>query len=290
VAEGLAGALLPLALAAAALGVLAPSAWLAGRSSWLLAALVLFTALGIAPEDLAVLRERRRTVIVLSVAPLLVLFPLAWALSLAFPQPLRDGVVALGLAPTEVASAGLVGLAAGDAALALGVVAGSLLAASLAGPVVAGLLGGGGASSGHLLGSFALAVLAPLAAGLALRAAIPRVGSLEPECSAGATLAVVALVYAALSGTDAGDIGLTLVAAGAFLALSAAGAAVVGSRLKGRRDRRTVPLVFALRDFAVAAALAEQAFGSDAAGVAGVYGVLMLVAGSAFTSVVRGRV
>jgi predicted Na+-dependent transporter len=42
-----------------------------------------------------------------------------------------------------------------------------------------------------------------------------------------------------------------------------------------------------LRDFAVAAALAGQAFGPRAAVVAGVYGVMMLVAGAALAAAER---
>ncbi len=44
-----------------------------------------------------------------------------------------------------------------------------------------------------------------------------------------------------------------------------------------------------MRDFAVAAALASQAFGTRAAVVPGVYGVVMLVAGTAFVTLVRRR-
>ena len=45
--------------------------------------------------------------------------------------------------------------------------------------------------------------------------------------------------------------------------------------------RVTGALVIELRDFAVAAALAGQAFGPAAATVSGVYGVLMLLLGAA---------
>jgi predicted Na+-dependent transporter len=45
--------------------------------------------------------------------------------------------------------------------------------------------------------------------------------------------------------------------------------------------RATGVFVIGLRDFAVAAALASQAFGPAAATVAGVYGVLMLLVGAA---------
>lgn len=72
-----------------------------------------------------------------------------------------------------------------------------------------------------------------------------------------------------------------MLAALAFLAVSA----VLGELWR----RRTAPggaaipgaFAIAMRDFAVAAALAEQAFGSRAAAVPGVYGVAMLLAGSA---------
>ena len=51
--------------------------------------------------------------------------------------------------------------------------------------------------------------------------------------------------------------------------------------LRSRQLRFTGALVIELRDFAVAAALAAQAFGPPAPTVAGVYGVLMLLAGAA---------
>jgi hypothetical protein len=51
--------LFPLAVVAAALALRVPSKPLAERSDWILAALVLFTALGIAPSQLATLGERK---------------------------------------------------------------------------------------------------------------------------------------------------------------------------------------------------------------------------------------
>ena len=48
-----------------------------------------------------------------------------------------------------------------------------------------------------------------------------------------------------------------------------------------RELRLTGAFVIELRDFAVPAALATQAFGTPAATVAGVYGVLMLLVGAA---------
>lgn len=277
--ERIAGAVLPLALVAAALALLAPSAAVAERSDLVLAGLVLVTALGIAPGDLLALRRRWAVVAALSVLPLLVLAPLAWLLSRAFAGPVREGVIALGLAPTEVAAAGLVALAGGDAALALAVVAGSLVASALAGPVaLAALAGGGDADPAALAARFALIVLVPLAAGLAVRGLVPAARRGEPHYAAAATVLVAVLVYAALSGTDAAA--ESFLAAGLFLVATLLLAAVA-ARLVGGPARETVLFTTGLRDFAVAAALAEAAVGPAAAGVAGAYGLLMLLAGAA---------
>jgi predicted Na+-dependent transporter len=51
--------------------------------------------------------------------------------------------------------------------------------------------------------------------------------------------------------------------------------------------RLTGALLIELRDFAVAAALAAQAFGPPAAAVAAVYGVFMLLVGAAAAQLVR---
>lgn len=53
--------------------------------------------------------------------------------------------------------------------------------------------------------------------------------------------------------------------------------------------RLTGSFVIGLRDFAVAAALASQAFGPSAATVAGVYGVLMLLVAAAGAQLLRRR-
>jgi bile acid:Na+ symporter, BASS family len=281
----LAGAVLPLALVAAGLALVAPWHALAERSEWLLAVLVALTALGIPPSELQEVRRRWQAVVTLSVLPLVVLAPAAWALSRLFAGAVRDGTLTLGLAPTEVASAGLVTLAMGDAALALAVVAGSLVVSAVAGPLVVSALGGAHASGLSLLGSFALVVLVPLVAGVAVRAALPRIEAAEGEIAGLAALVLAGLVYAALSGSDHDRLGGALVASAAFVAACA----LVATLWPAGTDRITSGFTVGLRDFAVAAALAEQAFGAAAAGVPAAYGVLMLLAGSAATTVIRRR-
>jgi BASS family bile acid:Na+ symporter len=278
-------ALTPLALLAAALALVLPSATLAARSDLLLALLVLATALGISFTDLRGLRDHVREVAILSLAPLLVLCLVAWALGRPFSAPIRDGLLATGLSSSEVASVGLVALAGADATIALGAVTGSLVFAALLGPVGVGLLasGAGHAGPGRLLGRFALVVIVPLAAGVAIRSQsglVTRLTRLDPEREGVAAITVAVLVYAALSGTHgAHHLGSALLASVLFLFVSAALAELWRRRASASA---AVPgaLAIAMRDFAVAAALATQAFGTAAGAVPGVYGVVMLLAGS----------
>lgn len=288
-------ALTPLALLAAALALIVPSRAVADRSDLLLALLVLVTALGISAGQLRALGRHARAVVGLSVVPLVVLGAVAWGLGRAFGPDTRHGLLGVGLASSEVASVGLVALAGADAALALGVVTGSLVMSAVAGPVAIAWLGGhaagGHGGSGHLLARFALVVLAPLAAGITCRTAAPRLRAVDAERDGVAALTVAALVYGALSGArHAHGLASALVASLAFLAVSA----VLGELWRRRaRPQAAIPgaLTVAMRDFAVAAALATQAFGSRAGVVPGVYGVVMLLAGSAAAGLVarRGR-
>jgi bile acid:Na+ symporter, BASS family len=281
-------ALTPLALAAAALALVVPSGGLARHSDLLLAVLVLATALGISAADLARLRDHAVAVALLSVLPVIALAALAWLIGRAFDTDVRDGLLAVGLSSSEVAAVGLVALAGADATIALGAVTGSLVLAALLGPVAIGLLAGhaGHGGAGHLLGRFALVVIAPLAAGALIRTLAPGVAAADAEREGVAALTVAVLVYAALSGT-AGAHGLApaLLAAVVFLLFSG----LLGELWRRRTAPGTVAipgaLAIGMRDFAVAAALAAQAFGPRAAAVPGVYGVVMLVAGA----VVAGR-
>jgi bile acid:Na+ symporter, BASS family len=285
-------ALTPLALLAALLALALPSAWFGAHSDLLLALLVLATALGIPVAELARLRDHTRAVVFLSLVPLLVLAAVAWALGRPFSSEVQHGLLACGLSSAEVAAVGLVALAGADATIALGVVTGSLVLAAVVGPLAVGALasGAGHAAAGRLLGRFSLVVLVPLLAGVALRSIRPlgpRLAAVDGEREGVGALAVAVLVYAALSGTRrVHDLGGVLLASAAFLAVSAALAELwrrrIAAAASGGGDAAAVPgaLTIAMRDFAVAAALAQQAFGGRAGAVPGVYGVLMLVGGT----------
>ena len=325
-------------LLAAVLAVLAPSLSLARHSDLLLAGLVLVLALGMPLRELSRLRAHAAAVAVLALGPLPALAALGWVLGRPFAASVRDGLLGVGLASSEVASVGLVALAGFDAAIALGVLAGSLVAAALLGPIGLALLGSAieaeGAArtgvyvgiAGSLLARFALVVLAPLAGGIAL-ASLPaaaarlpwpgsarvrtlgaglgrpgrpaakrrdrarEAGMLDRAREGVAALLVGALVYAALSGVggSGGRLGAPALAAALFLLASSA-LALLWARLARHRPIG-IPGAFAIgmRDFAVAAALATQAFGPRAGVVPGVYGVFMLLAGSGAASVWRAR-
>jgi len=275
--------LLVLAGLATVLALVLPSRALARHSDLILAALVLCTALGIAPARLASLTAHKRLLGLLVAAPFVVLVPLAWLISRLFSGAVRDGVLALGVSSTEIAAVGLVALAGGSAVLALGALAGSLVVAALLGPVLLGLVAGGATdiAVGELVVRFALVVLLPLGVGLAARAALPRLERAERDLAGLATLAVVLLVYAAMSGAGEGGDLLPAAAAGALFLAGSAVPALAWATLSPAALRATGALVIELRDFAVAAALAGQAFGPAAATVSGVYGVLMLLLGAA---------
>jgi predicted Na+-dependent transporter len=278
-----------LALAAAALARLAPSTSAGSAVDPLLAALVLATALDIEPRRLMAVHKRWALIAALAAIPMLALALSGWALAvLAGGGATRIGLLAVGLSPTEVASVGLVGLMAGPSELAVAVLACSLVLSAVAGPPLLGLLAAGlqPIDVGSLLGRFALVVLAPLAVGLAARGLRPALGRRQDALATAATLLVVALIYVSLSGTRGGGLARPVAFSAAFVATSAAVAATAVVVARGRLHRSLV-LTIAMRDFAVAAALATAAGGSRAARVAGVYGVLMLLVGAAFTGLVR---
>lgn len=283
-----------LAVAASVLALVVPSLTLARHSDLLLAGLVALTALGIEPSALRDAMRRYRRVGVLAVGPYVGLAAVGVLGHAVLGGAAGDGVLALGLSSSEVATVGLVGLAGGDAALALGVLVCSLVLAAVLGPLLAPVLAASshGAAAGPLLGRFALVVLVPLAAGLVIRAVGERrrIAFDQGVLDGAGALVVSLLVYGALSGVSGGaGVGSAVLGAAGFLVAGClvGGAAALG--LRGREHPATVGFPAGLRDFAVAAALAERAFGTRAAAVAGIYGALMLIAGAAGVTLLRRR-
>jgi predicted Na+-dependent transporter len=244
-----------------------------------------------------------------------VLPALAWAAARIVPAgPLRDGVLTVGLAPCEIASVATTAMAGGEAAVAAGLLIGSTLAAvAVAGPILALEAGHAGFSPGGVIGNLALVVVLPLAAGIALRAsaaaadaraersptrlsllawlpattralATPRAQRAASHVALAAVAALVALIAAEVHFSA----GYAAVAAALVVFLLAS--AVVG-RLLGLRAPRPVAaallLTTSMRDFAIAAGLAAAAFGPAAAAPLGLYGILVLVWGTAAAGTLR---
>ncbi len=277
-----------LAILAAGLAQLVPSHFVAGRVDALLAMLVLVTALDIDPRQLLAVHARWRMILLLTLVPMLVLGVGAWALGALVHGTTRDGLLALGLAPTEVAAVGLIGLMDGPAELAIAVLAVSLLlSATLAPPLLSTLATGSHTAPVFpLLERFLLIVGAPLLLGLAVRGTAPGIARGEAQLSAAGSLIVALLIYASLSGSGDGHLASAAVLSLAFLTLSLLLALCVMRALAGR-IHPSLALAVGMRDFAVAAALAAGAFGSGAAHVAAIYGVLMLTAGATITGITR---
>ena len=288
-------------LAAAVIGLAArrPLAWLAAHQgiNAALAVLVLATAVTIDPAALRRLAQAWRRVLAATAVGVTVLPALSWAVAQLVPAgPLRDGVLVTGLAPAEIASVATTGLAGGEAAVAAGVLIGSTLATVvLAAPVLTLETSSGGFSPGGLITNLALVVALPLAAGIALRGLVRPTRELLATSGADTAASRTALAaVAVLVALVAAEVRLSAgyaAAAGALLLFLAA-SAVLGALL-GRGAARPVKtallLTISMRDFAIAAALAAAAFGPGAAAPLGLYGIAVLVWGTAVAGVQRRR-
>ena len=288
-------------LAAAAVGLCArrPVGWLTAHQgiNALLVILVLATAVTIDPGALRRLARSWQRVAVAVVTGITVLPLLSWVVAYLVPAgPLRDGVLVTGLAPCEIASVATTALAGGEAALAAGVLIGSTLATVLlAAPVLTLEVGHASFSPAGVIANLAVVVALPLAAGIALRCLVPATArflatdAAQRAASRTAIVAVAALVaLVAAEVRLSASYGAVAVALGLFLA----GSAVVGRALGARSPRpagAALLLTTSMRDFAIAAALAAAAFGPAAAAPLGLYGVAVLIWGTAAAGALRAR-
>jgi BASS family bile acid:Na+ symporter len=288
-----------LAAAVVGLTVQRPLAWLAARQgiNVLLVVLVFATAVTIDPRALRRLAAAWRQVLAAVLVGVTVLPALSWAVARLVPAgPLRDGVLVTGLAPSEIASVATTALAGGEAAVAAGVLIGSTLATVvLAAPILTLEAGRAGFSPAGVIANLALVVALPLAAGIALRSlASPVSRALATSRGQTAASRTALAAVAALVALVAAEVHLAVsyaLVAGA-LALFLAGSAVLGRALGVRSARpagSALLLTTSMRDFAIAAALAAAAFGPRAAAPLGLYGVAVLIWGTAAAGVIRAR-
>jgi bile acid:Na+ symporter, BASS family len=282
-------------LAAAGLGLTLqpPLAWAASHQgiNVLRAVLVFATAVTIEPTALRRLLSTWRRLLIALAAGVIVPPVLAWAVAqMVAAGPLRDGIMTIGLAPCEIASVATTALAAGEAALSAGILIGStLITVAAAGPILALEAGHASIHPGRIIANLALVVGLPLAAGIALRARAGLNAHTERAATTTGVMAVAALV--ALIAAEVHLSACYLVVALALLVFLV-GSALTGWLL-GRGTARpaaiAVLLTASMRDFAIAAGLAASAFGTAAAAPLGLYGILVLVWGTAVAGFLRRR-
>jgi predicted Na+-dependent transporter len=207
---------------------------------------------------------------------------------LVAPGSLRDGILTIGLAPCEIASVATTAMAGGEAAFAAGILIGSTVATvALSGVILGFEVGAGSIDPWHILVNLLLVVALPLAVGLTLRALTPIGQRVEH-----AAMVTVTVVVACLVALIAAEIHLSsrYVSVASALIVFLAASACIGVVL-GRGARRPISsatlLTTSMRDFAIAAGLATAAFGPDAAAPLGVYGILVLVWGTAVAGTLR---
>ena len=273
------------------LTVQSPLAWLASHQgiNVLLAVLVFATALTIEPAALRRIGGAWRLLTVAVTVGITVLPALSWLASrLVAAGSLRDGIMVAGLAPCEIASVATTAMAGGEAALSAGVLIGSTVATvALAGPILSLEAGHASVHPVGILVNLALVVALPLAAGIVLPS-VTRIGNrVERSASVVAVASVATLVALIAAEVHLSRpyfaVALALVA---FLAASAVVGRLLGVRTH-RQARRAILLTTSMRDFAIAADLAVAAFGPRAAAPLGVYGILLLVWGTAAAGILR---
>lgn len=278
--------ILPIALAAVAIvGVLLGAPGRAidrhGAIDGTLALLVLATGLSIDGPSLGRAVSRWRRLLVVIALSSVGLPLLAFGIARLVEGHLRQAVLAAGVAPAEVASVGLVGLAGSDVAVAAAILAASAVLTVLgAGSVLGFLTGAIDAKSGNLLSTLVLVVALPLGVGAIAREAL-RLG--PRSLAAGRILGSLALVVLLFEVASEVRVGPSIGTAAVVFALFLAGSVGLGWLLGAGlvvQARPSVLLPVAMRDFAVAAGIAASAFGPPAAGPLGIYGLEVLLFGA----------
>ena len=287
--------LLPLVVLAAALGIAwpEPGRHVDGGNAILitLAVLVFCTGASMTFRDIGAVKTASGRMLITLAVSTVTLPAAAWLAShLVSGAALRGGVLAAGVAPTEVAAVALTGLAGGEVALAAGLlVASTVVTVLLAGPIL-GLLGAHSATSQlGLLATLALVVALPLVAGAALRTLDPLGGRDQAALRAAGTVSLLVLLWEVASELHLALSDLRMVGALLLYLACGAGLGVLLGTGAPRGRRSAVLLPTAMRDFAVAAGIAASAFGAPAAAPLGIYGVLVLVFGTVAVALIRRR-
>lgn len=273
------------------LTVQAPLAFLAGHEgiNVLLALLVFATATTIELSALTRLGSTWRLLLLSLVVASAVLPALSFGVSrIIGAGPLREGVMAAGLAPCEIASVATTAIAGGDTTFSAGLLIGStVLAVVLAGPVLRLEAGHAAVHAGPIVVSLLFVVAAPLVAGILLRS--QRASTRRQQTFSAVTVTVSVAGLVALIASEV-HLSLGYLAVGSALALFLLGGVVLGyllARATQGPARTSLLLTTSMRDFAIGAGLAAAAFGPAAAAPLGLYGIFVLLWGTGAAGALR---
>ncbi|WP_298338142.1 hypothetical protein [Ferrimicrobium sp.] len=211
-----------------------------------------------------------------------IVFPLlAWGLSHLVGGQLRDALLAVGVAPSEVASLALVSLGAGDVAIAALLVLGSTVVTILAaGPILSVLSTASHLDTIGLGGTLVVVVAIPLALGALVGMRLTPTGFGRTFGGILGSLALLLLIWEVASQVQLEPVYLVGVG---LLIVFVAGSTLIGMAVSigtSRATRTGIVLPVAIRDFAIAAGIATAAFGATSTGLLGIYGLLVLVLGA----------
>lgn len=280
--------LAPLVVVVGAVGIAIPSPARAvdrlGAVDPTLAVLVLTAGMAVEASPLGRARRYGGRLLAVLAASSLVLPALAWALGRLASGPARGGILAVGVAPSEVASLGLAAVAGGEVAIAGALLVGSSVVTVLAsGPILELLSGSTSTKAGGILGTLALVVALPLVLGATFRRLCATRAAVLDAARVLGVVALLVLLWEVAGEVQlqASYLGVVAALVGFLLAATALGW-LLGRGLAAPA-RRAVLLPVAMRDFAVAAGIAASAFGPRAVGPLGIYGLLVLLAGALAT-------
>jgi predicted Na+-dependent transporter len=285
--------LLVLVAAVVGLGVGRPLRWAGGHQgiNILLAVLVFATAITVSTDSLRRLTSSWKQLGAALALGITVLPAISWLASrIVAAGSLRDGIMVIGVAPCEIASVATTALAGGEAALAAAVLIGSTtLSVALAGVILSLEANQSHVHPLHILVNLCVVVALPLVVGLLVSAKAPLSRAGEANATKVATAALVGLVALVAAQVH---IGVAYVAVLIAIVIIVAVSAVLGSAL-GRTTTKSqatpLLLTISMRDFAIAAGLATAAFGPSAAAPLGLYGVVVIVWGTAVAGRLRIR-
>ncbi|HEY3941338.1 MAG TPA: hypothetical protein VGL60_02535 [Acidimicrobiales bacterium] len=277
--------LIVLVAAGTGLALARPLRWLDGRQgiNVLLVVLVFATAVTVSTDALGRLRSAWPHLVATLAIGVILLPALSWLASrVVTAGSLRNGIMTVGLAPCEIASVATTGLAGGEPALAAAVLIGSTaLSVAVAGPILSVEASGAHVHSGHILINLAVVVALPLVAGLTLRAKTGITPLREVAATNAATAALAGLVALVAAQVHLGTAYFAVFAAIVIvIGVSAVIAALLGRTLSPQRATALL-LTISMRDFAIAAGLASAAFGPASAAPLGLYGVAVIIWGTA---------